>query len=139
MYPKFEQRECSRFANEIPIVFNNCNAKKYNVAKIYNCSSSGIYFESDIPIQPGAEICVKKNNSTPLSGSNLCHVEVVWCEEIYDATVFYRFGIGAKYIFPDDYWRWISEAKFVHRNLRLIQGGKLLGKFKRLKKWKNRL
>jgi hypothetical protein len=119
MYPKFEQRECSRFENEIPIVFNNGNAKKYNEARIFNNSSSGIYFESDIPIRPGTKIYVK-NNSTRFSGSDLCHVEVVWCEEIHEAVVFYRFGIGARYCFPVDY------SKFVRRKFRVIRGGKSL-------------
>ena len=126
MYPKHEERECSRFENEIPIVFSNCNSEKYNEARIFNSSSSGIYFESNRPILPGTEIYIKNNNSTGFSGSNLCRVEVVWCEEINDAVVFYPFGIGARYCFPDDYWRWISEAKFVHRKLRVIQGGKSL-------------
>ena len=120
MYPKFEQRECSRFANEIPIVFNNCNAKKYNVAKIYNCSSSGIYFESDIPIRPGTKIYVKNYNSNSFSGLDFCHLEIVWCEEIHDAVVFYRFGIGARYCFP------VESSKFVGPKLRVIQGGKSL-------------
>jgi len=137
MYPKYEEREYSRFENKIPIVISDCNLEKYKEARIFNSSSSGIYFESDIPIRPGTEICVKKNNSTGFSSSGLCHVKVVWCEEIHDAVVFNRFGIGARYCFPHDYWRWISEAKFVRRNLRVIQGGKILGKFKRLKKWKN--
>jgi len=125
MYPKYEERECSCFENEIPIVFSNCNSEKYNEARIFN-SSSGIYFESDIPIRPGTEICVKKNHSTGFSGSNLCHVEVVWCEEIHDVVVFYPFGIGARYCFPDDYWRWISQAKFVRRKFRVMRVGKSL-------------
>jgi len=120
MYPKFEQRECSRFANEIPIVFNNCNAKKYNVARLYNSSSSGIYFESDIPIRPGTKIYVKNSNSNSFSGLDLCHVEVAWCEEIHDAVVFYRFGIGARYCFS------VESSKFVRRKFRVIQGGKSL-------------
>ena len=120
MYPKFEQRECSRFANKIPIVFNNCNAKKYNVARIYNSSTSGIYFESDIPIRPGTKIYVKNYNSNSFSGLDFCHLEVVWCEEIHDAVVFYRFGIGARYCFP------VVSSKFVGPKLRVIQGGKSL-------------
>ena len=118
MYPKCEERECSRFENEIPIVFSNCIGQKYNEARIYNRSSSGIYFESNIPIQPGTEIYVKNNNSNSVSGLDLCHIEVVWCEEIHDAVVFYRFGIGARYCFPVDY------SKFVRRKLRVIRGGK---------------
>jgi len=137
MYPKYKERECSRFENEIPIVFSNCDAEKYNEARIYNSSSSGIYFESNIPIRPGTEIYVKNYNSTGFSGADLCRVEVVWCEEMHNAVVFYPFAIGARYCFPDDYWRWISQAKFVPRQLRVIQGGKILGKFKRSKKWKN--
>ena len=137
MYTKHEEREYSRFKNIIPIVISDCNFEQYKEARIYNSSSSGIYFESDIPIRPGTEICVKNNNSTRLFGSGICHVKVIWCEEIHDASVFKRFGIGARYCFPDDYWRWISEAKFVNRNLRVIQGGKVLGRFKRQKKWKN--
>jgi len=120
MYPKHKERECLRFENEIPIVFSNCNSEKYNEAKIYNSSSSGIYFESDIPIRPGTEICVKNTHSTGFSGSDLCHVEVVWCEEIHDAVVFYRFGIGARYCFP------VESSKFVRRKFRVIQGGKSL-------------
>lgn len=118
MYPKFEQRECSRIENEIPIIFSNCNAEKYNEARIYNSSGGGIYFESDFPIRPGTEIYVKNNNSTTSSGSDLCRAEVIWCEEIHDAVVFYRFGIGARYCFP------VDSSKFIRRGLRVIQGGK---------------
>ncbi|MDY6793009.1 MAG: hypothetical protein SWH54_17225 [Thermodesulfobacteriota bacterium] len=137
MYKKLEEREYSRFKNIMPIVISDCNFEQYKEAKIYNSSSSGIYFESDVPIRPGTEICVKNNNATRFSGSDICHVKVIWCERIQDSHVFYRFGIGARYCFPDDYWRWISQAKFVRRNLKVIQGGKALGKLKRLKKWKN--
>ena len=133
MRSKHEEREFSRSENKTPIAICDCNFKKYKEAKIHNSSCSGIYFESGIPIRPGTEIVVKKNSSTCFSGPDLCHVEVVWCEEIHDAAFFYRFGIGARYCFPDDYWKWISEAKFVRRNLRVIKGGKILGKFKRLK------
>jgi hypothetical protein len=117
---KFEQRACSRFENEIPIVFRNCKSKKLHEARIYNSGSSGIYFESDIPIRPGTEVYVKYNHSTRFSGLDLCHVEVRWCEEIHDAVVFYRFGMGARYCLPVDY------SKFVRQKLRVIQGGKRL-------------
>ncbi|MBT8358597.1 MAG: hypothetical protein KJO61_12615, partial [Deltaproteobacteria bacterium] len=95
-----------------------------------------VYIESEFPIQPGTEIVVKKSNSTCFSNPDICHVKVAWCEEIHDANFFYRFGIGARYCFSDDYWKWISEAKFSQRNLTVIQGGKMLGKFRRLKKYK---
>jgi hypothetical protein len=120
MPPKFEQRACSRFENEIPIVFYNCNSKTHHEARIYNNSSSGIYFESDIPIRSGTEIYFKHNYSTRFSGLDLCHIEVRWCEEIHDAVVFYRFGMGARYCLPVDY------SIFVRRRLRVIQGGKRL-------------
>jgi len=118
MYSKSEQRECFRIENEIPIIIRKYNAGKYNEARIYNSSSGGIYFESDFPIRAGTEIYVKNNNSTTSSGSDLCRAEVIWCEEIHDAVVFYRFGIGAKYCFPVDY------SKFIRRKFRVIQGGK---------------
>ncbi len=120
MYPKFEQRECSRFDNEIPIVFNNCNAKKVNEARIYNSSSSGIYFESDIPIHPGTEIYIKNIYSTRLASLDFCHVKIVRCEEIHDAVVLYRFGMGARYCFP------VDDSKFVRPKLTVIRGGKSL-------------
>jgi len=59
MYPKYEERESSRVENEIPIVFSNCNSEKYNEARIFNSSNSGIYFESDIPIRPGQRFMLK--------------------------------------------------------------------------------
>ena len=121
MYPKFEQRRCSRFENEIPIVFNNGKGKNYNKARIYNRSSSGIYFESDIPIHPGTEIDIKNIHSTRFSVLNLYYrVKVVWCEEIHDAVVFYRFGMGARYCSPVDSFR------FACPEFRVIQGGKSL-------------
>ena len=132
MRSKYEEREFPRSENKTPILICDCNFEKYKEAKIYNSSCSGIYFESGIPIKPGTEIVVKKYDSTHFSGS-VCHVEVVWCEEIHDKAFFYRFGIGARYCFCDEYWEWISDAKFVHRNLKVIQGGKFFGKFKRLK------
>ena len=138
MYLKHEERDCSRFENRIPILFSSCNSEKYHEARIYNSSSSGIYFKSDIPIRPGTEIYVKKKDPTHFSGSDLCRAEVVWCDEIDDDNVFYPFGMGARYCFPDDYWEWILGNKFVRRKYRVIQGGKILGKFKRLKKWEKR-
>ena len=120
MYPKFEQRGCLRFENEIPIVFNNSRGKKYNKARIYNRSCSGIYFESDIPIRPGTEIDIESNDSTRVSVLDLYRVKVVWCEEIHDAVVFYRFGMGARYCSTVDY------SISVRPELRVIQGGKSL-------------
>jgi len=119
MYPKFEQRGCLRFENEIPIVLHSYNAKKHHKARIYNRTSSGIYFESDIPINPGAEIYININHSTLFSGSDHC-VKVVWCKEIHEAVVFYRFGMGARYCSP------VENSKFVSPKLRVIQGGKSL-------------
>lgn len=120
MYTKIEQRRCSRFENEIPIVFNTLNEEKANEARIYNTSSSGIYFESDTPIRPGTEIYIKHIGSTPLAGLDFCHVKVVRCEEIHDAVVLYRFGMGARYCFP------VDDSNLVRPKLRVIQGGKSL-------------
>jgi hypothetical protein len=118
MYPKYEQRACSRFEEEIPIVFNQLNSKRVNPAKIYNSSVSGIYFESDVPTRPGTKIDIKNSDSTRFAGLDFCHLEVVRCEEIHDAVVLYRFGMGARFCFP------VEHSKIVRPKLRVIHGGK---------------
>ena len=111
-----DQRASKRFAHEAAIIIEKCNSATYTHGRMYNYSSGGIYFESDIGFQPGTHVQIDIEN--PVDGLNSGHLfgEVKWCEEIAAAVVLYDYGIGVKFDRPMD-------RSAYNEKLNVIQGG----------------
>jgi len=86
-----EKRAYERYYYEAPIKYKHCDKNDYYVAKTYNYSMGGMYFESDYDIQPGADIYIKMNNYSADT-----HSKVTWCKEYSDSDSSY-YGVGVQY------------------------------------------
>ena len=117
MHPRREKSIHVRFGRLAPIIIENEKSGRVFRGMIYKYSRSGLYLESDYPIQPGTVI---KLRSTFLKASSVGFflAEVKSCEKIKDPLVLLQYGIGARFCADTDY------KKFVRRGLRVIRGGK---------------
>ncbi len=115
MFPD-DQRASKRFACEAAIIIEKCGSRTYTHGRMYNYSSGGIYFESDVAFHPGTQVQIDIENpsdgliSGPLPG------KVKWCAEIAAAVVLYDYGIGVEFD--------RSMNRSAHNEkLKIIQGG----------------
>ena len=87
--------------------FNHCTriryrrstqAEAYQEAEMLNCSEGGMYFESDMALDPGETVhitCTDKFEG--------CQATVQWCRpHPTGSTHSKRFGIGVAYCDPED-------------------------------------
>lgn len=66
-------------------------------ARMVNCSDTGLYFESDQFLQPGADAFIRIENSLPIHGGYKCHhARIRWGRRLKNTP--YAYGYGAKYI-----------------------------------------
>ncbi len=95
------KRASPRNNYEAPILHANFNTEDYYSAKMYNCSMTGMYFESGNCPQPNSNICIKMVNYLPDTDGpeayRFYRAKVRWCKEIGEGKIF-RYGIGVQYI-----------------------------------------
>ena len=115
MFPD-DQRASKRLAHEAAIIIEKCDSKTYTHGRMYNYSSGGIYFESDVAFQPGTQVQIDIENSVDGLHSGRLLGKVKWCEEIAAAVVLYDYGIGVEFDRSMD--RSVYNAK-----LKVIRGG----------------
>ena len=111
-----DQRASKRFVYEAAIIIEKCDSRTYTHGRMYNYSSGGIYFESDVAFQPGTQVRIDIEN--PSKGLNSGHLlgKVKWCQEIAAAVVLYDYGIGIEFD------RSMNRIAF-NEKLKVIQGG----------------
>jgi hypothetical protein len=111
-----DQRASKRFVYEAAIIIEKCDSRTYTHGRMYNYSSGGIYFESDVAFQPDTQVRV--DIEKPSTGLNSGHLlgKVKWCKEIAAAVVLYDYGIGIEFD------RSMNRIAF-NEKLKVIQGG----------------
>jgi hypothetical protein len=85
-------RLSERFDIESPIKFAHCAACKVKTAKIINCSTEGIYFESDCALMPGTSVFI-----AGAEDDKYFLATVKWCKKLGGSDKDY-YGIGVKYV-----------------------------------------
>ena len=113
---KDDKRASKRLTYEAPVTIENCDTGEYVYGRMYNYSLGGMYFETDYPLDAGAEIRVAIRKSTNGPGFDHFRAKVRWCQEITGAVVLYNYGVGVQYLSSFSQSR--SDGK-----LRVIQGG----------------
>jgi hypothetical protein len=113
---KDDKRASKRLTYEAPVTIENCDTGEYVYGRMYNYSLGGMYFETDYPLDAGAEIRVAIRKSTNGPGFDHFRAKVRWCQEISGAVVLYNYGVGVQYLSSFSQSR--SDGK-----LRVIQGG----------------
>jgi hypothetical protein len=111
-----DKRTSERFNCEAPVIIEICETGKRYDGSLYNYSREGMYLELDYPCRPGVTIRVVIEKAKISRGPKSCLAQVVWCEEIPGAVVFYNYGIGVRHD---------PSAKFSKtvKGLQVIDGG----------------
>ena len=92
-----DQRASRRFAYEAAIIIEKCASRTYTYGRMYNYSSGGLYFESDVAFQPGTQVQIDVEKQGDVLKSSNLRGEVKWCAEIAAAVVLYDYGIGVEF------------------------------------------
>ncbi len=97
-----EMRESARLDEFRPIAVEDLKAGSLHGAKMLNYSKTGMYFESDSILQPGAKIYLGTVNSLQVSMADEfeCRLaEIVWRNKLEKS--FYNYGYGVQFISAD--------------------------------------
>jgi hypothetical protein len=92
-----DRRASQRFVHEDGVMIENLDTATYTHGRMYNYSTGGLYFESDIAFQPGAKVRLDLEKPDSLPGSDHLIGSVKWCKEITAAVVLYDYGIGVEF------------------------------------------
>ena len=92
-----DQRASQRFVYDAALRIENCDSGTYTYGRMYNYNAGGIYFESDVPFQPGTQVRIHVEKPTKDLGSGHLTAQVKWCQEISAAVVLYDYGIGVEF------------------------------------------
>ena len=96
-----EKRRKRRFYYETAVALESIKGGVTSVARMFNVSEGGVYFESDTRIRMGKQIYIWIANSPFASDPGVyeCHrVKVVWRSQLKDSI--YAFGYGVKRLDP---------------------------------------
>lgn len=116
MRSRSEKRDCARFYHDLPVVIEQCGTGAHCVARVYNYSLNGMYFESDLSLVSGTRVNVWLSNFPESPYPQIDTAEVRWCVEINGPVVLHNFGTGIRYRQP------ISHRLFPY-HFQVIQGG----------------
>lgn len=97
------KRAFERFGIEGRITYCLHNTEKYFNAKMVNTSEGGMYFESEVEIQPGSDIYITLEDPSPaiqgLAEYDGYRAEVMWCRKLYDKeTERSYYGVGVRFM-----------------------------------------
>ena len=97
-----EMRESARLDDFRPIAVEDLKAGTIHGAKMLNYSKTGMYFETDSILQPGAKIYLGTVYSSQVSMADEfeCRLaEIVWRNKLKKS--FYNYGYGVQFIYAD--------------------------------------
>jgi len=92
----YEKREHKRFEYKTAIAIESMDGGVSSVAKMFNVSERGAYFESDTLIAEGEEIFIWVANSPFAKDKGVyeCyHVKIVWRKKLKDSLYAYSYGV----------------------------------------------
>lgn len=91
-----ERRRKARFHHEAQVTLENDEIGLLHGVRMYNYSSSGIYFESNFYLQPGTELTIGINSSPLADQANVfeCYRAVIkWRKFIEESSFDYGYGL----------------------------------------------
>ena len=86
-----EKRKAERFHLKAPIKYRSINEKRDRHANMFNCSESGLYFETGSPLKPGIDVVI-----SGIENDRFSRVSIKWCKRVGPADK-KIYGIGAQY------------------------------------------
>ena len=86
-----EKRISERFYLKAPIKYSTAKVKGTREANMFNCSESGLYFETNSPLKPGVDVVVSAAGQ-----DRYFRASIKWCQRVgpIDKSIY---GVGARY------------------------------------------
>ena len=91
-------RKGKRFDHKSTVMLEDDHSEYLSYAQLYNFSSGGMYFESDVAFQPGAKLTIMLDKPIFRAAPKNYHAKVLWCKKITDVKSQYSYGIGVRYL-----------------------------------------
>ena len=98
MVSNIDFRKSPRFEHKSTVMLADEHSDYFSYAQMFNFSSGGLYFESDVDFKQGAKIQIQFERPPIESGSKTLSSVVRWCRELTDYDADYNYGIGVKFI-----------------------------------------
>jgi hypothetical protein len=117
-----ERRTGSREICKVPVTVREVNDSFIYRARIANCSSKGMYIETDFVLEPGAHVRIGIEDFAEVSllgsleGSSFFLSEIIWQEDSLGSI--FNFGYGIKIISADDQKQAFAANSQVRQELR---------------------
>lgn len=100
MTESLDLRNTARINYEADIQFENFFCETFYIAKMYNYSLGGMYFEAEYAPLPGTDIYIGINSSPYHSGPDLYRARVKWRRQLPPGMSAYQYGVGVEYSQP---------------------------------------
>ena len=91
-------RKSIRFDHKSTVMLAGEHSDYFSYAQMFNISSGGLYFESDVDFKQGTKIQIQFERPPIKSGSKTLSSVVRWCRELTDYNSDYNYGIGVKFV-----------------------------------------
>lgn len=91
-------RQSIRFDHKSTIMIAEKHSGYFSYAQMFNISSGGLYFESDIAFKQGTRIQIQFDRPPFQSGPRTLGSVVRWCRKLTDFDSEYYYGIGVKFV-----------------------------------------
>ena len=91
-------RKSIRFEHNSTVMLADEHSDYFAYAKMFNFSSGGLYFESDIAFKQGTKIQIQFANPPFRSGPKTLSSVVRWCLKLTAYDTDYTYGVGVQFI-----------------------------------------
>lgn len=127
------RRQYSRQSIRVPILYAGYSSTSYKKAVMYNSCKDGMYFESNLPLQPKFDLYIKtqrhRSGSFERESYKAFRARVKWCRQVAGEET-PRYGVGVQYIakshllygvnargsdYPCDYCEKMVSGKLLHQ------------------------
>jgi hypothetical protein len=97
---KITRRKYSRYSDQIPVLLAEYHSRNYYQALMHNICVDGMYFESDLPLQPNNELYLKvplhRFKSFEADPYKAFRAKVKWSRQVKSDKIA-RFGSGVQF------------------------------------------
>jgi hypothetical protein len=93
-----DHRKNKRYNYQGTVLIKDPVLGQWLYAQMKNLSLGGMYFELEIPLNPGKTITIRLDNIPFKSVSKNYQSTVKWCKGISDDVFYYNYGVGVTFI-----------------------------------------
>ena len=91
-------RKSIRFEHKYTVILTDEQKEPFTHAQMLNFSNGGLYFKSDVALNPGTKIKIRFGHSSCKSEPKALSSVVRWCRKLTGYDSDYNYGVGVEFI-----------------------------------------